>query len=284
MKWLKELRVSHYLKNVLIFVPAFFGGVLTEEQNIKMMLVAFLCFCMGASAIYLVNDIKDIEKDRLHPVKCKRPVAAGDISVVSAGAVSIVFIVCAYVTLLISGAGQHAVIVFSAYLVINCLYSIFGCKNIPLADITILVGGFYLRVLMGAVVTHVQMSPWLSLVIITGAGFLAFGKRRNEQRIVGETTRSVLKAYPPGFLDRAMYSCMTMANVFFALWCILEKSEGYWVLFPIVLLICFKYSMDLEQEQNQGDPMDVILHDKCLIMLGLTAGVIMIAFLYVGGK
>jgi 4-hydroxybenzoate polyprenyltransferase len=223
-----------------------------------------------------------MEKDRLHPVKCKRPVAAGDISVVSAGAVSIVFAVCAYAMLLISGAGRDAVIVFSAYLVINGLYSIFGCKNIPLVDVTILVAGFYLRVLMGAVVTHVQISPWLSLVIITGAGFLAFGKRRNEQRVVGETTRSVLKAYPKGFLDRAMYSCMVMTNVFFALWCVLEKSAGFWVLFPIVLLICLKYSMDLEQEQNQGDPMDVILHDKCLIFLGLFAGAIMITFLYVG--
>jgi 4-hydroxybenzoate polyprenyltransferase len=284
MKWLKELRVSHYLKNVLIFVPAFFGGVLTGEQNMKRMLVAFLCFCMGASAIYLVNDIKDMEKDRLHPVKCKRPVAAGEISVASAGAVSAVFIVCAYVLLLISGAGRNAVIVFSVYLMINCLYSVFGCKNIPLVDVTILVAGFYLRVLMGAVVTHVQISPWLSLVIITGAGFLAFGKRRNEQRVVGETTRSVLEAYPQGFLDRAMYSCMVMTNVFFALWCVLEKSEGFWVLFPIVLLICLRYSMDLEQEQNHGDPMDVILHDKCLLTLGLAAGVIMVAFQYVGGK
>lgn len=281
MKWIKELRVTHYLKNALIFVPAFFGGGLLDGNNIKMLCIAFASFCMGASAIYLLNDIKDIEKDRKHPIKSKRPLAAGEISIPSAWFACILLVMGSYLLLGMTCNNLTAILVFTLYLAVNFLYSFLGWKNIPLVDVAILVSGFYLRTLMGAIVSQVQMSEWLSLVIITGAAFLGFGKRRNEQNLNGDETRNVLRLYPPNFLDKAMYSCMTMANLFFALWCALEKSSYYLVLFPIVLLICLRYCMDLETKENQGDPMDIILKDKWLLFLGIVAVIMMVIFLYV---
>lgn len=281
MKWIKELRVTHYLKNALVFVPVFFSGAGMSFACLKTILISFICFCMGASAIYLMNDIKDVEKDRMHPVKRYRPLATGEISVYAARCVSIGLVVFAFLLLFLFRIEINGIAVFSFYLLINYLYSVRGWKHVPLIDVSILVLGFYLRVLMGAVVVHIEISPWLSLVIITGAGFLAFGKRRNEQKVMGDETRKVLRAYPAGFLDKAMYACMVMTNIFFALWCVLEKTKYYLLLFPLVMLLCFRYCMDLEQEQNQGDPMDVILEDKVLFAIGASAGVIMLCLLYI---
>lgn len=283
-KWLKELRITHYLKNCLLFVPAFFGGVLMQGDLWMTLLAAFACFCMGASAVYLMNDIKDVEKDRMHPRKKDRPIAAGEIGIGNAAAVAAALLILSYVGLIVlvdAPAKNAALLVFSGYLAVNVLYSIAGCKKIPLMDVAILVFGFYLRVLMGAVLTGVKISSWLYLVVISGAFYLAFGKRRNELKFAGSESRDVLSGYAEGFLDKVMYACMTMTNVFFALWCTqIGENQSCMILVPILMLICFKYSMDLEKENNDGDPMNVILHDKVLLLLGVLFVVLMFGLLY----
>lgn len=286
-KWLKELRVTHYLKNCLLFVPAFFGGMFMQGDVWKSLLAAFACFCMGASAVYLINDIKDVEKDRMHPRKKDRPIAAGEIGIGSAAAAAAVLLVLSYAGLVVlvdAPVKTGALLVFSGYLAVNAAYSIAGCKKIPLMDVAILVFGFYLRVLMGSVLTGVEISSWLYLVVISGAFYLAFGKRRNELKFAGSQGRDVLSGYAEGFLDKAMYSCMTMTNVFFALWCTqIGKEQSCMILVPVLMLICFKYSMDLERENNDGDPMNVILQDKVLLLLGVLFVALLFVLLYVQG-
>lgn len=283
-KWLKELRVTHYLKNCLLFVPAFFGGTIFESTNWVSLISGFVSFCMGASVVYLINDIKDIEKDRKHPQKKDRPIAAGEITIISAIIVAVGLLVLSYAGILIfvaDVARTGALFVFSCYLCVNILYSIFGWKKVPLVDVALLVSGFYLRVLMGAVITGNEISAWLYLVIISGAFYLAFGKRRNELKFLGNEGRDVLSGYTETFLDKAMYSCMTMANIFFALWCIqIGDEQKYIILVPILMLICYKYSMDVEQDKNDGDPMNVILHDKVLLGMGLVFIVIILGLIY----
>lgn len=283
-KWLKELRVTHYLKNCLLFVPAFFGGMFMQGEVWKSLLAAFVCFCMGASAVYLINDIKDVEKDRMHPRKKDRPIAAGEIGIGSAAAAAAVLLVLSYAGLAVladAPVKTGALLVFSGYLAVNAAYSIAGCKKIPLMDVAILVFGFYLRVLMGSVLTGVEISSWLYLVVISGAFYLAFGKRRNELKFAGSQSRDVLSGYAEGFLDKAMYSCMTMTNVFFALWCTqIGKEQSCMILVPVLMLICFKYSMDLERENNDGDPMNVILQDKVLLLLGVLFVALLFVLLY----
>lgn len=175
----------------------------------------------------------------------------------------------------------QAILVFGIYLVNNLFYSVFGMKKVPLLDVTLLVLGFYLRVLMGAVLVQIEISSWLYLVVVTGAFYLAFGKRRNELKAVGNDGRDVLAGYTEQFLDKAMYSCMTMANIFFALWCTQEgRNQKFIILIPVLLLICFKYSMDIESNESDGDPMNVILHDKVLIGLGIAFVVLIFILLY----
>ena len=281
--WMKELRITHYLKNCLIFLPAFFSGIIGSKIVIENLIIGFVCFCMGASAVYLMNDIKDIEKDRMHPQKSKRPIASGMIKISQAWTVAVLLLVLCGCSLILLDAGirKKAMVVFGIYFFTNVCYSLFGMKKIPLLDVALLVLGFYLRVLMGAVITATEISEWLYLVIITGAFYLAFGKRRNELKVVGNNGRDVLSGYTEQFLDKAMYSCMTMANIFFALWCTQRaESQKYILLVPILMLICFKYSMDIEQDTSDGDPMNVILHDKVLIGLGIILAALTFGFLY----
>lgn len=283
-KWIKELRVTHYLKNCLIFLPVFFGGSLFDGVGVCNLLAGFVCFCMGASAVYLMNDIKDVEKDRLHPKKCTRPIAAGEISIRQAWTVAVTLLLLCVIVLWFGvevSVRIQAIWVFSMYLLNNLFYSVFGMKKVPLLDVTLLVLGFYLRVLMGAVLVQIKISSWLYLVVITGAFYLAFGKRRNELKTVGNEGRDVLAGYTEQFLDKAMYSCMTMANIFFALWCTQEeRGQKFIILIPVLLLICFKYSMDIESNESDGDPMNVILHDKVLIGLGIAFVVLIFILLY----
>lgn len=283
-KWLRELRITHYLKNCLIFLPAFFGGTITSASMWRNLLVGFVCFCLGASAVYLMNDVKDIEKDRMHPQKCNRPVASGEITTVQAVIAAMLLICLCFFILSFCTQGdirKDALLVFAVYLADNFFYSVFGLKKIPLLDVTLLVLGFFLRVLMGSVLTKIEISSWLYFVVITGAFFLAFGKRRNELRAIGSQGRDVLAGYTENFLDKAMYSCMTMANIFFALWCIqMGEEKKRMILVPMLLLICFKYSMDIEAGQSDGEPMNVILHDKVLVAIGLAFVALLCMILY----
>lgn len=282
-KWIKELRISHYLKNCLIFLPAFFGGALDAGEIWRNLFAGFLCFCLGSSSVYLMNDIKDVEKDRAHPKKCKRPIASGEIGIGQAWMVAgVLLVLCIVLSILIDTEVRLlAMTVFALYLFVNVLYSLVGLKKIPLFDVALLVSGFVLRVLMGSMLTGNAISEWLYLVVISGAFYLAFGKRRNELKVVGNGGRDVLSGYTEQFLDKAMYTCMTMANVFFALWCIqFGKGHKYIILVPILMLICFKYSMNVEQDENDGDPMSVILQDKVLICLGVVFLLLIIGLLY----
>ena len=171
------------------------------------------------------------------------------------------------------------------YLVLNLAYS-FGLKNIPIVDITILVSGFLIRILYGAVITQITISNWLYLTVIAISFYFALGKRRNElKHISSGETRQVLKAYPVSFLDKSMSMCLTLANTFYALWSMDEKTiatyNSKYLIFtvPIVLLITMKYSMAVEGESD-GDPVEVLLHDKILLTLCVLYLAVMFMILY----
>ena len=237
-----------------------------------------------SSIVYIVNDIRDREKDRSHPTKCKRPIAAGTVSVKGACVLAAVLLVVAAVCNgLVFQLTPTLLLVL--YLVLNLAYS-FGLKNIPIVDITILVAGFLIRVLYGALVTGITISNWLYLTVIALSFYFSLGKRRNELKQIGsDKTRTVLKAYPLSFLDKSMSMCLTLANVFYALWSMDEKTMSLYnnqhLIFtvPIVLLITMKYSLDIEGESD-GDPVEVLLHDKILLALCLLYLVVMFMILY----
>ena len=148
--------------------------------------------------------------------------------------------------------------------------------------------GFFLRVLYGATLTGIPISDWLYLTVITVAFYMAVGKRRNEMRGQQKDTRGVLKYYTVEFLDKNMYMCMAVAIIFYSLWCLDisnvkagDKISIVWTV-PIVLILAMRYSYDVEKETSEGDPVEVILADKFLIITGFLYFVLVIAFVYLG--
>ena len=283
--YLKMMRVHHYIKNFLVLTALVCSGQLFNTEKLGSGIIAFLSFCMLSSVVYIINDIRDREKDRKHPVKCRRPIAAGKVSVKAAVVVAVVLSVIAFVCNSITFRVSSTLLLV-LYLVLNLAYS-FGLKNIPLVDITILVAGFLIRILYGAIVTEITISNWLYLTVISLSFYFALGKRRNELKYtdVGET-RPVLKSYPVNFLDKNMGMCLTLANVFYALWSMDEKTRLFYnndyLIFtvPLVLLITMKYSLVIEGESD-GDPVEVLLHDKVLLALCVLYLAVMLVILYI---
>lgn len=282
--YLNLMRVHHYIKNLLVFTALVCSGQFFEGEKLTNGIIAFISFCLVSSAVYIINDIRDVEKDRLHPTKCNRPIASGIISVKSAWGLAFVLLGIAIVCC-ITNLKIDVVILLLIYLCLNLGYS-FGLKNIPIVDVTILVSGFLIRIIYGAVATDIVISNWLYLTVITIAFYFALGKRRNELKSIGDqNTRQVLKAYTVNFLDKSMYMCLTLANVFYALWSMDDKtvelygSEHLVYTVPIVILITMKYSLNIEGDSD-GDPVEVLVHDKVLIVLCLLYAGVMFGLLY----
>lgn len=282
--YLKLMRVHHYIKNGLVFAALACSAQLFVWKKLSAGILGFAAFCMISSVVYIINDIRDAERDRKHPTKCNRPIAAGKISVKGAWVLAAVL----FSTAVICNAfifDASATSLLALYLILNLAYS-FGLKNIPIVDVTILVAGFLIRILYGAMITGITVSNWLYLTVITVAFYFALGKRRNELKHLGDgETRQVLKAYPIGFLDKSMGMHLTLSNVFYALWSMDEKTMSLYgnndLIFtvPIVLLITMKYNLDIEGESD-GDPVEVLLHDKALLALCVIYLAIMFMILY----
>lgn len=286
-KWLKELRVTHYLKNFVLFLPLFFNGSLFNVLYWKNLILGFVAFSATASVIYLINDIQDKEKDARHPVKRYRPIASGEISIFAAYiavvALTVVAMGVSIVLFLDVQNSYGTLIILLVYFAINIGYSVFGWKNIPVWDVVLLASGYYLRLLYGAVITGITLSEWLSLVVITGSFFMGFGKRRNELKEIENETRGVLKRYSYAFCNNCVYCCMTLVIVFFSFWCLEKNVNGrsFVLLIPLFIIWCFKYVYNLESEQSDGDPMNLLLNDKGLIIYSGIMMLVFVAFLYI---
>ena len=277
MNYLKLLRVKHYIKNLLIFIPLFFGERFFDSVCLKNGVLGFIAFCMISSAVYILNDYQDVEKDRKHPTKKDRPLASGRIRKKTALIIMMICIVIAScITILIGNI--PADICLLLYFVLNVAYSM-GLKNRPIIDIVILASGFVIRVFYGGFVTGIPISNWLYLMVITVSLYMGLGKRRNELRRQTDT-REVLKYYTYPFLDKNMYVCVTLAIVFYALWTIeMPDPRLIWTV-PLVIIILLCYSFDIEGNSD-GDPVEVILHDKILLLLLAAYAVCIFVLLYI---
>lgn len=285
IKYLKLMRVHHYIKNGLLFLPLVFSGKLFVLPELAKCLSGFVVFSFACSIIYIINDIQDYEKDRLHDVKKKRPIASGEVSLRSAWiTVAVLSASVILLNLLTVGFSSASWVFICIYIVLNLLYS-YGLKNIPLIDITILVSGFLLRVLYGSAITNIAVSNWLYLTVMSGSFYLGLGKRRNEIQKQNGGTRAVLKYYSHSFLDKNMHMCLTLTVVFYSLWCVdpntiarLSSTNIIWTV-PLVLLIIMKYSLNMEGS-SYGDPVDVILGDKVLMLLIALYALITLIIIY----
>lgn len=276
--YLRLLRVKHYIKNLLIFLPLVFSKNLLNWEALHSCLLGFLTFSLSSSTIYILNDLADVEKDRMHPVKKNRPIASGAVTPRSAVICGVICLAAGASFQLLAGQLLSAFCIL-LYIALNITYS-FYFKERAFSDIIILVSGFFLRVIYGAMLAGVSISAWLYLTIIAASFYLALGKRRNELKQTNGKTRKVLQYYSYEFLDKNMYMCMAIANVFYSLWA-MDGNGKMLPTAPVVLLLSMRYSYNIEKEDSQGDPVDVITHDKAILFAAMVYALYVLLVLYV---
>ena len=269
---LSLMRVKHYVKNLIIFLAPLLTHQLFIKHAFLRTLAGFMIFSFTASIVYIINDIKDAESDRRHPLKCKRPIASGKISSRSAVIIAgllLAFILCLWATV---NFESNYIVLPCIYMIANFLYSAY-LKNIPLLDVLILVFCYTARLWYGAVLNNAEVSNWMFLTMMSASFFMGFGKRRNELQQYGDSSRKSLRGYTVNFLDKAMQLSMTSSIVFYSLMCsdmnTSVASSGVNLLWttPFITVICLRYLMLVENNSCDGDPVSVILGDKILALL-----------------
>jgi len=284
---LKLMRPAHWVKNVFVLAPVVFAQRLTDPHSITLALLAFVCFCLASSAVYAFNDIRDREEDRLHPVKCHRPIPSGQLSV---GVAAVAAVVLA--GLAVAGAlyiGHEFTLVLVAYLILNLLYTTV-LKHVVILDVMSVSLGFVLRVLGGAVAIDVEVSAWLLLCTIFLALFLAFSKRRHELMLLDQHAsdqRPVLTSYSPAFLDQMINVVTASTVVAFALYSIspetVEKFQTRFLIYttPFVLYGIFRYLYLIYQSPGQLNPTEGVVRDlPSMVNLVLWGGSVIFVIYY----
>jgi 4-hydroxybenzoate polyprenyltransferase len=269
---IKSLRPQQWLKNLFIFAPLIFSENIFHRSMFLQALLAFGIFCLLSGALYILNDLKDLEEDRLHPIKSKRPLARGELKKRQAVAS---FVILSFVSLLLAEVvNMEFLWICLIYFVLQIAYS-FALKHVVILDVFIVASGFFLRVIAGAVAIRVQISPWLLICTTLLALFLAFGKRRHEILLLEEGAinhRRILKEYSPYLLDQ-MISVVTASTVIaYCLYTIsgdtIEKfgTNKLILTVPFVLYGIFRYLYLIHQKAEGGTPETLILKDRPLLL------------------
>lgn len=254
---IKLIRPKQWVKNSFVFAPLIFAGEFLKIGSVYSALFAAFLFCLAASAVYIVNDLKDIEKDRAHPEKSKkRPLASGQVSPQSA----MILLVLIYIALGFSWLVTPKVIyVILVYLGVNWAYT-FKLKHEPVIEIFIVAFGFVLRVYAGAVALAVPVSHWMFITTLSISLYLASIKRRQELVQSGSQGRGVLEHYSVPLIDRFAGMSAITAIVFYSLY-VMEVQPQLIITIPFVMFGLFRYWFIVETLKGGESPTDVIVQD-----------------------
>ncbi len=276
-KYLELIRVKHWVKNLLVFVPLIFSKLIGYDTVFNTIL-GFLSFSFLSSFIYIVNDIRDIEKDKLHPRKKNRPLPSGKVKKRTAIIIAVLMITLSVIINIIihNNILNISLYFLIGYFVINIAYS-FGLKNIAIIDIILLATGFVLRVYYGASIINVQVSNWLFLTVLNASLFLGLGKRKKEL-LNNKKSRKVLEQYNEAFLDKFQYLTLSLTLVFYSLWTINQNINYMYLSIPFVIMIMMRYCLVVE-ECDEGDPTTILYQDKLLLIMCVVYGISMLVLL-----
>jgi 4-hydroxybenzoate polyprenyltransferase len=282
----RSLRPKQWTKNVAIFAALVFSQRFFEPTFFLETLLAFFLFCFISGSVYILNDVVDLEQDKKHPQKSKRPLASGKLSpsaAVTVGAIIMVVSVTVSYRLSIPFC-----IVATSYLILQVVYS-FYLKHLVILDVFCVAAGFVLRVVGGAEVIHVPISSWLLICTILLSLFLAMSKRRHELILLEDNAvhhRKILYEYSPYFLDQ-MISVVTSSTVIaYALYTMSEETvkkfhtDNLKFTIPFVIYGIFRYLYLIHQKNEGGNPEMVLLTDKPLIINILLYGLVVGFILY----
>ncbi len=271
--WLRAMRPKQWVKNILVFAAPVAAGALFDPRVLINTVWAFVAFSLISASIYLINDIRDVEADRLHPKKRFRPIAAGELGKGPAT-------VLAAITMAISLAIGFWVapmlgVTLSVYWVLQVGYSMF-LKHQPIIDLAMVAAGFLLRAVAGGVASGIQLSQWFLLVACFGSLYMVAGKRYSEMKELGSEagTRASLERYSLSYLRFVWAISCSIVIMSYSLWTFENPQNPLWgvpwttisiVPFTLALL---RYAMDIDAG-NAGEPEDVVLNDRILQALAV---------------
>ncbi|BAU55016.1 decaprenyl-phosphate phosphoribosyltransferase [Mucilaginibacter gotjawali] len=268
--YIKLLRPKDWAKNMFLFIPSFFAGHFFLLQKIEILLAGFFAFCCMASSIYIINDYRDIENDRKHPVKSKRPLASGKVSARAAIVISGLLVLLGVFLAWLANPDGWFLVILGAYYIVNLAYC-FGLKNIAILDMMIIALGFVLRVKGGAVIANVETSSWLIIMTFLLALFMAIGKRRDDvllQDSSGASMRKSLSGYNLSFLDTMLGLFSAIIIVAYINYTVAPDSilrlGTYRLYYTSIFVIAgiMRYLQVVFVKKDSGSPTDILYKDR----------------------
>lgn len=266
----EAMRPKQWVKNAVVFAALVFDIKLFRLQNFVLVVLAAVLFCLISAATYLFNDLLDVEADRNHPLKSKRPIASGRLSPTGAG-------VAIAVLLLVTFPAAFAVrpmlaAVLATYLIVNIAYT-FVLKHWVIIDVFVIAAGFVLRAAAGAVVIGVPISPWLYVCLVLLSLFIGFSKRRHEIVLLegnAAAHRRILDDYSPELLDNLISVVSAATIMAYSLYTFsapnLPEDHAMMLTIPFVVYGLFRYLYLVHQKNGGGAPEQVLLDDLPLLI------------------
>jgi len=282
---IKTMRPKQWTKNVVVYAALIFDGKFLEPTLFLRTTAMFILFCLVSSAVYLLNDLVDMEKDRAHPLKRNRPLASGALkpsyAIIALAVLLGVSLPAAYLL------DVTAALILTGYFLLNVAYS-FWLKNMVILDVFTIAAGFVLRVAAGAAVVHVErFSPWLYVCITLIALIIALGKRRAELAGLEDDAsnhRAILDEYNMNFLDHLISLTTGATIVTYSLYTFsahnLPENHLMMLTIPIVIYFLFRYLYLIHVKQLGGAPDELIFKDKPLFFSGVFWAVAVVLILY----
>jgi len=268
----RAIRPRQWLKNVLVAAAPVAGGVLLDPGVPANVFVAFVAFCLAASGIYLINDVRDVEADRAHPTKRNRPIAAGVVPAPVAVSLAVVLLLAALGVSLL--ATVELLVVVAVYEAVQIAYC-FGLKHQRVLDLCVVASGFLLRAVAGGAAAQIPLSQWFLMCAGFGSLFMVAGKRYAEIRLserTGVITRRILDSYTPSYLRFVWTLAAAGVITAYSLWSfeIRELNDSPWSVISIVpfVIAVLRYAVDVDGG-DAGEPEDIALRDHVLQVLAL---------------
>lgn len=290
---IKLLRPHQWMKNLFVFLPLFFGGRLFDSSVWISCICACFSFCFAASGVYCLNDIVDVDSDRKHGEKCKRPVASGAIGKNMA---YVIMVICWIVSFSLISLGCFcdeglmllALIIVLAYILLNIAYCL-KLKQYCIVDVFIVALGFVLRVVLGGIVTHVELSQWIILMTFLLALFIAFAKRRDDVvqfENSGVELRNNIGHYNRAFLNQVLCIIASITMVCYIMYTVsaevVDRIGNQYIYSTAIFVLAglLRYLQITIVDQKSGSPTEILLKDRfilfCILIWILTFGI----FLY----
>ncbi|BAO45316.1 UbiA prenyltransferase family protein [Thiolapillus brandeum] len=273
------MRPYQYIKNFFIFLPLFFASKITDLPLLFDTFIAFLAFSITASSIYILNDYHDIEEDKLHPRKAKRPLSSGKISKPQALLIMLMLLTAG--SILMAWVSYKALAILLVYVLSNIVYTVY-LKHVAILDVTIIAIGFVLRLFVGSAATDIPLSMWIVIMTFLLALFLALAKRRDDVIIYLDTGKKMRKAvdgYNLQFLDAALAIMSSVTIVSYTIYTTTEEvieriqNDHLYLTSLFVIIGIMRYLQITFVEKESGSPTHIVMNDRFiqLTLLGWLA-------------